>query len=294
MKCRNKYLKSFNKTLQESGKSQNTVNTYTQNAELFVNWLEAVTNEEFNGKVNSLDVQEYTRYLTDVKKQSLNSIKAKLTALQKFSEFLSCSGYMPQIKVKQKKGTVNPDVEVLEKNELYKFLRYTINTDNKLNIAVVVLLLNTGIRESELCDLTLSDIEITERKGTITIRNGKGSKFREVPLNKNARNALTEYIEECRPSGAETDRVFIGQRGALTRNAIYKIVSKLGVKAIGKNVYPHMLRHQCFTAMAKNPDIDIKTISSIAGHSSTETTTRYYISSSKAEQMAAVDTLAFF
>lgn len=290
----NIYIEQFSQAMTESGKSRNTVGTYTRNAQLFVDWLEDITAEQFNGKITEMDIAAYTRYLTDTKKQSLNSIKAKLTALQKFSEYLTNSGKMQPIKVKQKKGTSEPDVEVLEKNELYKYLRYTINTGNLLNIAIVQLILNTGIRESELCNLELSDIEITERKGTITIRNGKGSKYREIPLNKDARNALQNYIEHCRPSDAESDKVFIGQRGALTRSAVYKIINKLGEKAIGKNVYPHMLRHQCFTAMAKNPDVDLKTISAIAGHSSTELTMRYYINSSKQEQIAAVDSLTFF
>ena len=104
-----------------------------------------------------------------------------------------------------------------------------------------------------------SDLEITERKGTATIRSGKGNKYRVVPLNKDARNALTNYIEHARPT-TDSEKVFIGQRGALTRNGVYKIVSRLGEKAIGKKVFPHMLRHQCFTTMAKNPAVDLKTI----------------------------------
>lgn len=290
----NYYVEQYRQFMTESSKSENTITTYTRNATLFVEWLESIINEKFNGKITEMDVAEYTKYLTDTKKQSLNSIKAKLTALQKFAEYLANAGYTQPIKVQQKKGTAEPDVEVLEKNELYKYLRYTINTGNLLNIAIVQLILNTGIRESELCNLELSDISITERKGTITIRNGKGNKYREIPLNKDARNALQNYINNCRPADTDFDKVFIGQRGALTRSAVYKIVNKLGEKSIGKNVYPHMLRHQCFTAMAKNPAVDLKTISSIAGHSSTELTTKYYINSSKQEQIDAVDSLTFF
>lgn len=290
----NNYVEQFSQSMTESGKSENTIATYVRNAELFIDWLEGIIGESFNGKITGMDIAEYTKYLTDTKKQSLNSIKAKLTALQKFAEYLTNAGYMQHIKVQQKKGIVEPDVEVLEKNELYKYLRYTINTENLLNIAIVQLILNTGIRESELCNLEISDIEISDRKGSITIRSGKGNKYREIPLNKEARNALANYINNARPTDSGSNKVFIGQRGALTRNAVYKIVNKLGVKALGKNVYPHMLRHQCFTAMAKNPDIDLKTISSIAGHSSTELTMRYYVNSSKQEQIDAVDSLSFF
>ena len=55
-------------------------------------------------------------------------------------------------------------------------------------------ILNTGIRESELCSLEMDDITISDRKGTIIIRSGKGNKYRELPLNEDARNALADYI----------------------------------------------------------------------------------------------------
>ena len=290
----NYYVEEFRRYMIKGGKSQNTVNTYTQNAQLFVEWLEQITNEKFNGKILEMDASEYSRYLSDIKKQSLNTIKAKLTAVQKFSEYLASIGIMPDIKVQQKKGISEPEVEILEKNDVYKYLRYVKNTGNKLNIAIIVLLLNTGIRESELCNIELSDVTISDRKGVIIIRSGKGNKYREIPINVDARNALNDYILNARPSDAETEKVFIGQRGALTRNGIYKIVNKMGIKAIGKNVYPHMLRHQCFTSMAKNPEIDLKTISSLAGHSSIELTMKYYINSSKQEKIDAVEKLQLF
>ena len=290
----NPFVKDFNAHLIEMRKSTNTIDTYTRNAQLFVDWFEKVTGETFNGKILDMDASEYCRYLSDTKKQSLNSIKAKITAVQKFAHYLSCNGAMPDIKIQQKKGISEPEVEILEKNDVYKLLRYVRNTENKLNIAIIVLLLNTGIRESELCNIELSDIEISERKGMLIIRSGKGNKYREIPLNVDARNALNDYIQNARPSDVETEKVFIGQRGALTRNGIYKIVNKMGIKAIGKNVYPHMLRHQCFTSMAKNPEIDLKTISSLAGHSSIELTMKYYINSSKQEKIDAVEKLQLF
>lgn len=290
----NAYITSFTESMKQSGKSDNTISTYARNAQMFIDWLESIINNSFDGKITSMDVAAYTRYLTDVKKLSLNSINAKLTAIQKFADYLTADGLMPHLHVQQKKGSVDPDVEVLEKNELYRMLRYIEHSGNLLNIAIVQLILNTGIRESELCALDLSDVDITERKGSITIRSGKGNKYRVIPLNKDARNALSNYITNARPVEADTDKVFIGQRGALQRNAVYKIVHKLGEKSIGKPVFPHMLRHQCFTAMAKNPDVDIKTISAIAGHSSVEITMKYYVNSSKQEQQNAVDNLLFF
>lgn len=286
-------LELFQKSLAQESKSQNTINTYTRNITLFLNWLESVTKEPFNNKITQMDTQAYCKYLSDEKKMSLNTINSKLTSIKKFSDFLSDNGYMPYIKVVQKKGKTDSQVEVLEKNELYKYLRDTVSSENKLHIAIVQLILNTGIRESELCNLEMDDITISDRKGTIIIRSGKGNKYRELPLNNEARNALADYIQNGRPD-TDTNKVFIGQRGAFNRNAIYKIINKIGQKSLGKNVCPHMLRHQCFTAMAKNPDVDLKTISELAGHSSVELTAKYYIHSSKEEKINAVESLSFF
>lgn len=289
----NTYANMFRLHLEQAGKSKNTIDTYTRNTELFIDWFESTYKDDFKGKIILLDCQEYSRYLTDIKKQSINSIKTKLQTLQKFVDFLAANGYMSALKVPQKKGSSDPKVEVLTVSELRKYIREVQSEGNALNTAVVMLLLNTGIRESELCALELSDIVITERKGFIKIRKGKGDKYREIPLNKDTRYFVTEYLK-TRPTNTESEKVFIGQRGALTRTAIYKIVNKLGEKHIKRNVYPHMLRHQCFTTMAKNPDIDLKTISAIAGHSSVELTAKYYINSSEEEKRNAVENLSFF
>lgn len=284
-------LENYRTELEQNGKSKNTIATYTRNLSLFLDWLEDITQEPFNNIITEMDARQYCEYLTR-EKLSLNSINSKMTSIKNYAEYLANNGYMPYIKVEQKKGKTDPQVDILDKNELYKFLRFTIASGNKMNIAIVQLILNTGIRESELCSLDLQDINISERKGSLIIRSGKGGKSREIPLNKDARNALSDYINNARKS--ITDKVFIGQRGALTRNAIYKIINKIGMKSLGKNVYPHMLRHQCFTAMAKNPDVDLKTISELAGHSSVELTAKYYIHSSKEEKKNAVDNLSFF
>ncbi len=58
------------------------------------------------------------------------------------------------------------------------------------DIAAILLMLNTGLRVAELCVLVWRDIRVTDRHGTLTVRNGKGSKRREVPLNKDARRVL--------------------------------------------------------------------------------------------------------
>ena len=71
----------------------------------------------------------------------------------------------------------------------------------------------------------LTTLLITNRKGTLEVV-GKGNAKRTVPLNKDVRKAIARYIEVRRNDGS--DYLFIGQRGALKRNAINLILQKYG------------------------------------------------------------------
>lgn len=287
----NEMLDQFKQELTRQGKSQNTIDTYLRNINLFIKWIEESIGEPFDGKILEYDCLQYKSYLATVKKQSPNSVNTKLTAVQVYADFLHAVGKQEKIKVEKQKASISPKVEVLEKNELNKCRRFVMASGNKLNIAVFEMFLNTGIRESELVDLTLDDIPMTDRKGMVIIRNGKGGKYREVPLNDSVRKALKDYIE-VRPT-TQDNHLFIGQRGALTRNGVYKIIQKIGLQALKEDkLYPHLLRHQCFTTM-NSCGIDIKTIAELAGHTSVELTARYYVNSSRVQKENAVDGLMF-
>jgi site-specific recombinase XerC len=81
--------------------------------------------------------------------------------------------------------------------------------------AIIVLLLNTGLRISELCALELGDVILTDRKGEVRVRSGKGEKARTVPLNKPARGALRTWLDVR--GEANSDNLFTSKRSdALT------------------------------------------------------------------------------
>src|SRR5439155_12582863 len=100
----------------------------------------------------------------------------------------------------------------LAKRDLDRLLRAAEKDGNKRNSAILLTLRHAGLRVGELCSLRVGDLTISERKGHVTVRSGKGDKDRTVPLNNDVRQALSAYLA-VRPAIA-TDYVFIGQRGA--------------------------------------------------------------------------------
>ena len=82
----------------------------------------------------------------------------------------------------------------------------------KRDIALVTLMLHSGLRVSEVSNLKVSDVRISPRKGSVRVRGGKGEKFRRVPLNVDARKAVQEYLQE-RGRVEGNGWLFMGQRG---------------------------------------------------------------------------------
>jgi site-specific recombinase XerD len=140
-----------------------------------------------------------------------------------------------------------------------------VSRDAQRNYAIVQLLLQTGIRLDECSQLTLSDIEFGERRGRVTIRQGKGNKARTVPLNASARQALAEYLAprlNCDPTvkavavawprrspGSPKDALWQSQKkGVLTTSAMRQMIDVLVRDASARGLVPtqtsaHTLRH---------------------------------------------------
>ena len=283
-------LEQFQAELIRQGKSMNTVETYTRNVRLFIEWIEHTTGEPFRGKLSVFDGREYRTYLLNIKKQKPSTINAKLEALQQFANFLHDQNKQEHITIGRQKAVPRYEVSVLDKSSLYKCRRWASNHASIRDVAIFELLLNTGLRVSELTALTLDDIELSDRKGRVIVRSGKGGKYREIPLNIDARNALGKYLS-ARPDGPDR-HLFLGERGPLQRNAVAKVVQKIGKKGAGCSISPHVLRHTLFTRMAKS-GVDLTTIADLAGHSNVELTAKYYIATSEEDREQAVNQIDF-
>jgi len=136
------------------------------------------------------------------------------------------------------------------------------------------LLLATGLRLSELAALDLDDVALSARKGSVTVRNGKGGKYRVVPLNSQAREALAAWLAQSGSRACESPALFIGPTGRrLTDRAVDLVLRRIALDA-GVTASAHTLRHTAATMLVRN-GADIVLVAEVLGHSSLETTRRY-------------------
>jgi integrase/recombinase XerD len=153
---------------------------------------------------------------------------------------------------------------------------------------LIILLLHTGLRASEICHLRLDQVKLGRRSGSLEVI-GKRNKYREVPLNTTARKMLEEYL-----SALPSQTVFLfpseKTKGALSERMLGYIVKKYADRAKLADVSPHDLRHRFGYRMAES--VPLHRLAQIMGHDSLDTT-KLYIRGTKHDLQQAVETIAW-
>ncbi len=153
--------------------------------------------------------------------------------------------------------------------------------------AIILLLLDTGLRASELCNLRLQDIDL---KNSRLIGIGKGDKERSIPFTTQTAKALWRYkLQREKLNGGELpshETLFRSTRGhPLNRNALLRALQSLGETAGIADVHTHRFRHT-FAIMYLRNSGDLFTLQMLLGHESLEMVRRYArIASADAERV---------
>lgn len=143
------------------------------------------------------------------------------------------------------------------------------------NVAIIALMLDSGLRQSEVCGLLLKNIRMDER---YLIVEGKGDKERYVPIGNLTIKAITEYMA-VRPQ-SDLPQLFLSRRGSpLTPNAVKLMCSKIN-RQLPFALSSHRLRHNfatnyCVDSYEDNGNIDVFKLMHVMGHEELETTMLY-------------------
>ncbi|MGD8969424.1 MAG: tyrosine-type recombinase/integrase [Anaerolineae bacterium] len=285
----------FREHLVAGGKSPHTIKAYTQDVRLFAEWFDRTNGRGLApGRMTPIDVREYRSYLLAVKKQKPATVNRKLSSLSAFCEWAKEAGLITANPVDgiSQVGEVRAAPKWLDKNEQYALLRAVQERGRKRDIALITLMLNTGLRVSEVSGLRVDDVTMSPRKGSVLVRGGKGEKFRTVPLNVDVRKALRAYLAERsgveaggygnppyvlgeRPGVESGEELFVSQRGGSLQPAgRYYLVSRYAYDARLEDVTPHTLRHT-FGKSLVDAGVPLDRVAQLLGHESVDTTRIY-------------------
>ncbi|MGB8681749.1 MAG: tyrosine-type recombinase/integrase [Candidatus Binatus sp.] len=159
---------------------------------------------------------------------------------------------------------------------------------------LLLLAVQTGLRVSELINLTCGDVALGTGAHVRCV--GKGRKERSTPLRKDCVEALRTWLGER--DGADSEPLFVSNRGArLSRDAVERIVRKhVGLAATtcptlkGKRVTPHVLRHSAAMQLLQN-GVDRTVIAPWLGHESVESTQMYVHADIQIKEQAMAKTM---
>jgi integrase/recombinase XerD len=138
--------------------------------------------------------------------------------------------------------------------------------------AIVMALLDTGLRASELCNLKLADVELAT--GCVAVRQCKGRKDRLVYLGKVGRKTLWRYLS-TRADARPDDPLFVTRENhGLDRDWLLKLFENLGERASVPDLHPHRLRHTFATEFLRNGG-NLLGLPRLLGHTSLDMVRRY-------------------
>lgn len=180
--------------------------------------------------------------------------------------------------------------DILSKDEIKKILEGHIppHTPKKTairNLSIIFLLIESGVRVSELINLTLDDLDF--ENGKIYVDHGKGNKSRFVPFPERSQKAVLEYLEQRKQSVEKPLSVYdplftarnprTGKWERFTRQGLTALVEKYVERATGhKKITAHDLRHAA-ASLWDDMGISMRTIQKALGHSNIGTTERIYV-----------------
>ena len=258
----------------EKGLTDRTKASYSNDLEVYKNFLKdrSISTIDF---ITSDDIKDFLKERTS---SETTTIAHNLTVIKNFHSYL------------YRQKLVKSDVsEFIERPKLRKALPKTLSIDDidKLldielntifdyrNKAMLELMYGTGLRVSEIVNLNVTDIDLTNCLIRIM---GKGNKEREVPLGEYSIYYLNLYLEKRKEmlKGSNCDKLFLNNHGkGMTRQGFFKnLKAILKEKGLNPEVSPHTLRHSFATHLI-NRGADLRSIQEMLGHADISTTKIY-------------------
>lgn len=278
-------LQAFQAGLIKRDLAPATVRVYLHDLKIFRDWLAWIYESPTVSlaQAGTADLASFRQHLLHEKAQRATTINRRLQSLRLFYRWLT-----------QHRGTAENPAEhlrylregrrqqpaALNRSEVLALLQAAAASPHglaKRNLALVQLMLQTGLRVGEVAALRREDIQLGVRTGSVRVRAGKGLKGRQLPLNATARRALQRYRETLLEARPQTPLFLSKRQTPLSIRAIQNVMAELarhaGITRIP--VSAHTLRHSFAVNYLKSNPGKLIELAGLLGHESLDTTAIY-------------------
>jgi len=247
-------LKQLETELRLRRKSSKTIKNYVFFNKKFLEFVQK--------PASTITVDDVKSYLASLDKLSTATLSLAIASLRFFYEKLLKKDIFKEIETPKKEKKLP---NVLSKKEVEQLID---GADNKKSKLIISMLYASGIRVSELVNLTKNDLNLAEKVGWV--RGGKGKKDRMFIIS----DKISPQVKDFMDAKADYNYLFSKDKVLTPRN-IQKIVKTAARRAsLNKKITPHTLRHSFATHLLE-AGTDIRYIQELLGHSNLSTTQIY-------------------
>jgi len=266
----------------ERGRSRNTLAAYRRDLTSYCEWLTV-----HHARLLTVERTQLDQFVQDRRGSGAapSSVARQLAAIRMLHRFMAEEGVRPDNPSADVEGVRVPAgiPHPLTEAEVGALLDAVVATDpaSLRDRALLEFLYATGARISEVCDLSLGDLD---RDNRLVRLFGKGAKERIVPFGRAAVATMDEWLLAGRQHlepvrwarRGDQEAVFLNTRGSrLSRQAAWAIVKKYGERVgLADKLSPHVLRHSCATHLLDH-GADLRIVQEMLGHASISTTQVY-------------------
>ena len=251
--------------INEKRLSQNSVNAYIRDANLFKDYL--LDNDISSlGDINKTNVITYLVFLQKSGK-SVSTLSRSLASIRCLFQYLhnkSIIGEDPTLNLKTiKKEKKAPTVLTIEEIEMILDAPDTKTSKGARDKALLELLYATGLKVSEICALNIENIDMN--LGTLIIYEGENNRI--VPIGKMAISSVKYYLNTHRTGSKANEPLFLNYSGCrITRQGLWKIIKSYSyIASIDKNITPQVLRNTFAVHLLHN-GADTKMVQELLGN----------------------------
>lgn len=274
-------LPMYQRSLEAEVKAPGTVSTYLQAVGVFAAWR---TREGLTDQLAAITPDEMRGWLIAMRAdgRKAGTVASYYAGMKRFfgwclAEDLLTSSPLANVK---RPVTSEEEVRILTDAELAALFK-TCATRSFLDLrdlAMMRILVDTGLRVSELCAICLDHVDL--KSHTIRIPHGKGDTWRYCPYGAKAAKALDRFLlaravyAEDHQQLLTSPLLWFGQRGRLTRDGVQQMLHRRSVAAGIVPVHPHLFRHTFIDRMNRTEMRD-QHIRAITGHKSSKVFEKY-------------------
>ena len=287
------WLTDFSAFLEREGRSKLTISAYLSDVELYARWFAVEADMTFEPSLlTGRDLRAWREASIEKDGVEGSTWNRRRASMRVFTSWALKAGHVASDVFEG----VNPaDVRKapilwLEDNEFNKILRHLEHQVNGAqtdagriqamrNRAMVALMVFAGLRESEVVNLKRAALSLGERKGSVSIREGKGGTFASIPLHHEAVTDLKAFLAVR----GEGDGVLFSGKGTdkLTARQIQRVVESIGQACGIEHLTPHRFRHTfCKRTLdgkyrKDGQAVPLTVVQTLARHARISTTARY-------------------